>query len=160
MTKTRYVLSVDPGKLSGVCLFKKDESLDPELIWSTEADYESFSGVVRGAFELVETNTNGEQFPEIVCERFIINAQTAKKSQAPFSLEKIGMLKLIMMDAGMKLEDLKLQSPSDAKAMFDNKKLKTLEYWHVGGEGHALDSIRHAVLYFAKTGWIPSKLLK
>jgi hypothetical protein len=42
--------------------------------------------------------------------------------------------------------------------MFSNEKLKKLEFWHKGGEGHALDAIRHAVLRLVKIGWIPTKL--
>jgi hypothetical protein len=64
------------------------------------------------------------------------------------------------MDAGRKADDIIFQSPSDAKAMFDNPKLKKLEYWFVGGEGHALDSIRHALLQCVKLGWIPRRLLQ
>jgi mRNA-degrading endonuclease HigB of HigAB toxin-antitoxin module len=154
---TRFVLSVDPGKLSGVSLFTKNEGEDPVMVWSEEATYGNFRVIVRNAFEYAKLH--GGKVPEVVCERFVINAQTVRNSQAPFSLEKIGMLKLIMMDWGMEPEELKLQSPADAKAMFDNKKLKILDYWYVGGGGHALDAIRHAVLYFAKTGWIPRKLM-
>jgi hypothetical protein len=50
--------------------------------------------------------------------------------------------------------------PADAMTMFDNEKLKKLEYWHRGGKGHALDAIRHALLRLVKTGWKPIRLLK
>jgi hypothetical protein len=95
---------------------------------------------------------------DIVCERFTINAQTVRNSQAPYSLEQIGILKQILMDHGMNPEDIIFQSPADAKAMFDNAKLKKTGYWHKSGEGHALDAIRHAVLRLVKIGWVPSKL--
>jgi hypothetical protein len=65
-----------------------------------------------------------------------------------------------MLDYGRVPEDIYFQSPADAKAMFSNEKIRILEYWHRGGEGHALDSIRHALLRLAKSGWIPKKLLK
>jgi hypothetical protein len=44
--------------------------------------------------------------------------------------------------------------------MFPNEALKKLEYWHRGGAGHALDAIRHGLLYLAKNGWTPRKLLQ
>jgi hypothetical protein len=64
-----------------------------------------------------------------------------------------------MLDHKMPTESIIFQSPADAKAMFPNEKLKKIGYWHKGGEGHALDAIRHAVLRLAKSGWIPAKLL-
>jgi hypothetical protein len=48
----------------------------------------------------------------------------------------------------------------DAKNMFPNKALKILKFWHVGGAGHALDAIRHALLALVRTyRWIPRALL-
>jgi hypothetical protein len=44
--------------------------------------------------------------------------------------------------------------------MFPNEALKKLDYWHKGGEGHALDAIRHGLLYLAKKGWTPRRLLQ
>jgi hypothetical protein len=65
-----------------------------------------------------------------------------------------------MLDFGRAPEDIYFQSPADAKAMFSNEKIRILDYWHRGGEGHALDAIRHGLLRLAKSGWIPTKLLK
>ena len=72
----------------------------------------------------------------------------------------IGILKQIMLDCGIDPESIIFQSPADAKAMFDNPKLKKLEYWHKGGEGHALDAIRHGLLRCVKLGWKPLRLLQ
>lgn len=96
---------------------------------------------------------------EVVCERFTINAQTVRNTQAPYSLEQIGILKQCLMDIGVAPDDIYFQSPADAKAMFTNEKLKKLGYWHKGGEGHALDAIRHGLLRLVKSGWKPVKLL-
>lgn len=152
---TRYVLSVDPGKATGMCLFSKEDGQDPELVWSIEVQQEEYAAPIRETLwnPLIKNNL------EIVCERFVINAQTVKNSQAPFSLEQIGILKQCMLDAKISTESIIFQSPVDAKAMFTNESLKKLGYWHKGGEGHALDAIRHAALRFVKTGWKPLKLL-
>jgi len=125
---------------------------EPVLVWSAEVDEEQYAVPIR--FELT-----AHPELEIVCERFIITSETAKKTQAPFSLELIGILKQIMRDAGLPVASLHLQNPSDAKKMFPNPALKKLEYWHRGGAGHALDSMRHGLLYFARTGWKPTRLL-
>jgi len=150
---TNYILAVDPGKATGIALFLLVDGVEPELVHSVEVDFAGYAPTIRSILD-------EHKSVHIVCERFTINAQTAKKSQAPYSLEKIGVLKQIMLDFGYALDDLHLQSPADAKAMFDNSKLKKLEYWHRGGEGHALDAIRHGLLYMVKLGWSPLNKLR
>lgn len=149
----RHILAVDPGKASGLALFSLETGEEPILIWAQECQQEEYAKPIRSTLA---------EYPNalVVCERFIINAQTAKKTQAPYSLEQIGILRQCLMDAGRNADDIIFQSPSDAKAMFDNPKLKKLEYWHKGGEGHALDAIRHALLQCVKLGWIPRRLLQ
>lgn len=154
---SKLVLSVDPGKASGIALFAFADGEEPELIWSGEYQQEEYAQPIRQAL--------GDAFMraipiEIVCERFLISMQTVKNSQAPFSLEQIGILKQCIMDMGMAPDDIYFQSPADAKAMFPNEKLKKLGYWHKGGEGHALDAIRHGLLRLVKSGWKPVKLLE
>lgn len=154
---SRMILAVDPGKASGLCLFRWDEGQEPEMLWSKEVQQHEYADPIRDAFRYAMSR--GVRL-EVVCERFTINAQTTKNSQAPYSLEQIGVLKQIMLDNERLPDDIYFQSPADAKAMFTNDKIRTLDYWHRGGEGHALDSIRHALLRLAKSGWIPVKLLK
>jgi hypothetical protein len=150
----RYVLAVDPGKATGMALFSLESGQEPVLIWSGEFQQDEYARPIRDTLALY-----GDAL-DVVCERFTINAQTVRNSQAPYSLEQIGILKQCLMDAGRKADDIYFQSPADAKAMFDNKKLKKLEYWHKGGEGHALDAIRHGLLKLVKTGWKPVRLLQ
>jgi hypothetical protein len=149
----RIILSVDPGKATGMALFEYDGLNEPVLVWSLELQQEEYAGPIRQTLE---------QYPEVevVCERFTISAQTAKNSQAPFSLEQIGILKQCLLDVNRPADDVYFQAPGDAKAMFGNDKLKKLEYWHRGGEGHALDAIRHGLLRLVKTGWKPLRLLQ
>jgi hypothetical protein len=149
----RHVLSVDPGKATGMALFSLEQGQEPVMLWSGEYQQDEYAKPIRETLSL---------YPdvEVVCERFTINMQTVKNSQAPYSLEQIGILKQCLMDAGRKADDIYFQSPADAKAMFDNPKLKKLEYWHRGGEGHALDAIRHGLLRCVKVGWKPLRLLQ
>jgi len=65
-----------------------------------------------------------------------------------------------MYDNGKAMDDIYFQPPANAMAMFDNKKLKKLEYWHKGGAGHALDAIRHALVRLVAKGWKPVRLLE
>jgi len=156
VAETARFIAIDPGLMTGLSVWEWDRVGDPALMWSGEVDYDHFASSVRSWYDLSDRDS---MYLNVICERFVINAATAKKSQAPYSLELIGQLKLIMMDHEVSPETIAYQSPSDAMAMFDNKKLKKLDYWHVGGAGHALDSIRHGLLYFVKRGWKPAGLL-
>jgi hypothetical protein len=149
----KYILSVDPGKATGMALISLETGSEPVLEWSGELQQEEYAGPIRGYLEAFGADL------DIVCERFTINAQTVKNSQAPYSLEQIGILKQCLFDAGRSAEEVSFQSPADAKAMFPNPALKSLGYWHKGGEGHALDAIRHALLRAIKLGWKPIRLL-
>ncbi len=153
---TKVIIAVDPGKASGLAVFSYEPGSEPELIMSGEYLQHEYARPIR---EAIGAAIMGGSEIIIACERFTINAQTVKNSQAPFSLEQIGILKQIIMDIGMSPDDIYFQSPADAKAMFDNAKLKKLEYWHKGGEGHALDAVRHGLLKLVRLGWVPKKLL-
>jgi hypothetical protein len=150
----KYVLSVDPGKASGV-VFMSLKNDTPTRVASSEVQPEEFS-------TYIETFLQGwKQYEDfvVVCERFTINAQTVRNSQAPYSLEQIGVLKHLCRSAGYSPESIIFQSPADAKAMFPNEALKKIGTWHVGGDGHANDAMRHALLRLVKTGWKPRILL-
>lgn len=153
----KTIVSVDPGKKSGISTFTYEKGRNPELVESGEYMMEDYHlpilSSIRSAKELANDIV-------IVCERFTINAQTVKNSQAPFSLEQIGILKYLVYSEGLDHEKIVFQSPSDAKRMFPNDALKKLGYWHRGGEGHALDAVRHGLLHTVKLGWIPRKLLE
>jgi hypothetical protein len=154
----RLIIAVDPGKASGICAFEfSTGESNPTLMMSGEFQPEEYAAPIR---ELIEHAIANDYVLEFACERFTISAQTAKNSQAPYSLEQIGVLKQIMRDYGFSDVNLKYQSPADAKRMFGNDALKKLEYWHKGGAGHALDAIRHGLLYLANHGWTPMKLLE
>lgn len=154
---TKYVLSVDPGKATGLALFSYEKGGDPILLWSDEVQQEEYAKPIREALALYGPEEGGI---EVVCERFTINAQTVRNSQAPYSLEQIGILKQCLMDVGRAPDDIYFQSPADAKALFPNPALKKLKYWHKGGEGHAMDAIRHGLLRLVKSGWKPVGLLE
>lgn len=152
-----YILAVDPGKASGIALLELKPGDEPRIITSGEFQMKEYAKPIRDAIAQARTAKAGLQ---VVCERFVINAQTVRNSQAPFSLEQIGILKQVMLDEGLDPDSIFFQSPSDAKGMFDNPKLKKLEYWYKGGEGHALDAIRHGLLRCVKLGWKPMRLLQ
>jgi hypothetical protein len=152
----KYVLAIDPGKATGMALFSLELGSEPVLEWSKELEQDEVAEAVRSVLWAPEIRHH----LDVVCERFTINAQTVRNSQAPYSLEVIGIVKQCLKDNGRPMDDIYFQAPADAMSMFTNEKLKKLEYWHRGGAGHALDAIRHALLRCIKIGWKPIRLLK
>lgn len=154
---SKYILALDPGKITGVALLRRDPgAIDPILEGSWELEQHEVATTVR---EII-WNPVIKNDVDVVCERFVINAQTVRNSQAPYSLEVIGILKQCLFDNHKRAEDIYFQAPANAMAMFTNEKLKKLGYWHRGGAGHALDAIRHALLRAVNSGWKPVGLLK
>lgn len=156
------VLAVDPGKMSGIALFHYSGE-EPELLHAYETDFNDYANTLRG---MIYVSREKRSRLLVSCERFTINAQTVRNTQAPYSLEQIGILKQVLkdMEKHLGLEDcflptLTMQAPSDAKNMFTNEALRKLGYWYAGGEGHALDAIRHGLLRLVKVGWQPRRLL-
>ena len=154
------VVAVDPGKTSGIALLFWSGNADdmPVLELSQEVTEEAYSMVIEGAF--LSGGMEAEK-TVVTCERFVINQATVRNSQAPYSLEQIGVLKHLCRVARFAPppEEIKFQAPVDAKNMFPNPALKKLGIWHKGGDGHALDAIRHALLALTRQGWIPRALL-
>lgn len=134
-TQPKYLLAIDPGLATGVAILDITDLEDVKVLNSWEMDIDEFSDFIEDAI-----NTDGV---EIVCERFIITVQTAKLSQAPWSMELIGTIRFLTRKYGKRLT---LQKP-DQKTFAPNEKLKLVGFWHKGGGGHANDAFRHAMVY-------------
>jgi len=153
----KLIIAVDPGKATGISIFEwEGGNAKPNMICSCESQPKEFAPEIRKWLEYARSL---ERDVHVVCERFVINAQTVKNSQAPYSLEQIGVLKQCLRDYDIDEDVIAWQSPADAKKFFTNEGLKKLGFWHKGGGGHALDSIRHGLLYMVKRSWKPTELL-
>lgn len=150
------VLGVDPGKASGLAVVEwdKESGGTPVLRYSLETQPESFGDDLLVAFK---EKADSEFI--VACESFVINAQTVRNSQAPWSLENIGVLKYICRINDYDPLKIAFQAPVNAKTMFPNQALQRIGIWHRGGDGHANDAIRHALLRLVKAGWKPVELL-
>lgn len=142
-----HLFACDPGLTSGVAQLSYDGRVD--VVGSAEVDA---TQVCRSLTSFV--NRYGPTEAVVVYERFTITAQTAKNSQAPWSLELIGAAKWIVSSAwGLPFDHcLVLQKPSDAKGLITNELLAANGIWHRGGAGHARDALRHGVYTYAKLG--------
>lgn len=153
-SRPNFLLSVDPGKATGICLLDISAE-DPVLLWSKEVNEFDLGPMIEELLSGAVVDKSNTM--DVVVEKFTITPQTGKLSSAPWSLEHIGVVRFLCAKYGAKMT---LQTPADAKNFVTNERLHALEIWHRGGEGHAIDALRHAVLYMVrKLNWRPAKLL-
>lgn len=144
-----WMLCIDPGLVSGLASLHYDTREGMTVVQSMEGDL-CLVGEFTRAF--LQTYTPNEA--EVVAERFIITERTVRNSQAPWSLEVLGVVRWLVYDLWrLPVEDaVILQSPADAKRLVPNEILHQTGLWHRGGAGHANDAIRHGVRRYAHHG--------
>lgn len=136
---TSKLLALDPGLATGAVLIKYTEE-DTEILYAEELDIVSFrEKIPQIIYENRENLT-------VVIEDFKITVATGKLSDAPWSLKLIGLTEYLCWAYGVKLY---YQLPSE-KPFAPNDMLKKIGFWFKGGEGHANDAFRHAVIWFSK----------
>lgn len=133
----KFLLSIDPGLATGVSLFNTEDLQNPYLLSSNEYGIMEFYDYM----ELTMETYSDELM--IVIEGFIISEETAKKTPAPWSLELIGFTRYMCWKYQIPMTT---QQPVE-REFTSHGMLKELGFWHVGGEGHAIQSMRHAVVW-------------
>lgn len=136
------VLAVDPGRTTGYCLWENGNRIEGEIAGERFLDF---------AAQLIE---NGK-VDFVVCERFIISAQTGKFSQAPWSLEQIGVLRFLCKKYDVSFI---LQNVADAKKFCTDERLNSINWRRPPGAGHARDAQRHALLFIVKQKFIDNRI--
>jgi hypothetical protein len=136
-----YVLAIDPGKRTGYSLFDTQTNKPP---WVGEFEFEA------GCAWLETWLTGAGPRTAVAVERFIIDQRTVRNSQAPWSLEMIGVVRYLAHKYSA--ADLKLQDVPTAKRFSSDARLKTLGWWRPG-LGHGNDASRHTLLYLVSHGW-------
>lgn len=153
------LVCVDPGLMTGVALLRRSgDAVKIEKSAELE-EWEVASWLRIEMHGWIEWEATGIDL-SVVVEQFFITAQTAKNSQAPWSLELIGVTKQVLRDECYDTSRVYWQKPSAAKSVVPNEKLQRLGLWHRGGAGHANDAIRHGVLCLIKRGWSDPRLLR
>lgn len=141
----KYAFVVDPGLTTGFGLVRYyPDRKDFEILKASENnDPLNFVHDVNDFLEQRLENVT------VVCESFIITANTAKKTQAPWSLEIIGALKYLCYRYNYPFV---LQAPADAKSFADNDKLRRAGFWQKSlyGDGDVNDAMRHMLLWLVK----------
>lgn len=158
MTKT--VISIDPGKASGVAVLDYTDLDDVKILYSGELDQQETCEFIENLvlYEEHMLESSPDRSFEVVYEKFQITAQTGKNTnEENWSAEIIGVIKFLCRKHGFKFT---VQTPAEAKNFVPNDRMKAVGIWHTGGEGHAKDALRHGVLFLVKNkGWRPPNLL-
>lgn len=136
-----YILGIDPGLATGLCLVDWSDKDNPTLVWSKEVNMAEFYDIVPKTIDEFKDNLI------VVCENFLITVSTAKKSPAPWSLELIGLTRYLCYISSVKLV---MQNPSD-REISTHPMIRHFGLWHKGGEGHAVQAIRHVFSYMLQT---------
>jgi hypothetical protein len=136
----RYVIAIDPGKNTGFAAWSSERG---EAFFADQEP--DFYTMCRRLEVFLEARSNMNQEVALVVERFIINVKTVGNSQAPWSLEMIGVARYLAQHYAC---EFVLQSPSDAKNFMNDTRLKKLS-WYKPGKVHANDASRHLGLFLA-----------
>lgn len=136
-----HVLVVDPGLASGFAFW--DATTQRPTTGTAE-----FGTIGELAVNWHTRHAMHERV--VVCESFIIGPHTAKHTQAPWSLEVIGVMRWFTHRYGAKFV---LQKPVDAKGFVPDARLKKVE-WFTPGRDHENDALRHLYLYLTRAGVI------
>lgn len=142
MNDWELLVAADPGKMTGIAGVYADGTF-----FSLEC---GFDDTCR---HMIEMATKYGDKLVIVAESFVIGPQTVKNTQAPWSLELIGVMRMISrLYTG---RELHLTSPASAKRFSSDARLKKMG-WHRPARGHANDAARHLLLTMVTRGWLPT----
>ena len=149
------IIGIDPGLVSG-CVHVRWSPVDRDLSVISSGEYD-----MRGSGAWLDTCLGSEvesvQDTVVVVERFTITRDTARNTQAPWSLMVIGQSQWIVWQHDpSRVDPLVLQSPADAKTAMPGTRLREFGLWHRGGKGHANDAFRHVGLYLLRSRTLTS----
>lgn len=131
----KTLLSLDPGKTTGVSIWEYDDETPLTCVqhFQIEDGYEGFLKYYIGQNRV-------KPFDVVVSESFRLDGRTPNPDITPLKIE--GILETVHYQ-----EDVPLYfQPNNFKAHVDNEKLKQHDlYW--AGQPHAMDSARHALTW-------------
>lgn len=133
------IIAYDPGLTTGLCIIENQTPGGEYEFFQQELTFRQVGDLLR-----VWEDEGVLKTPcTFVCESFTINQQTARNSQAPWSLEVIGLIRYAAMRNHI---ELVMQQPSAAKNLVRDDVIKAAGKW-VKGKPHAMDATRHAIYH-------------
>jgi hypothetical protein len=137
-----HIWSFDPGETTGWCHLSVHNG-EVGVFNSGQADHFQIGNMLYDNPALKAAVKNAVIETVFVCESYI---QRPGKTQAPWSLETIGLIRYFANVYGIPFH---LQAPSEAKTLITDKVIKKADLW-VPGQKHAMDSVRHVLYYLVK----------
>jgi hypothetical protein len=151
------ILAIDPGKTTGWAFAEVMPFTDDVEFQSAECNFIDMC-------QFIQLTTVGNHHHHadpldlhIVSEAFLITINTAKNTQAPWSLEMMGVARYfarVYCD-----DDLHVVHQSAAKRFASNERLKAMD-WYKPGKGHANDAARILMTFMVSRGWWDDRLGK
>ena len=133
----RTFIAVDPGLMTGIAWYSDGK------FHSTEVEYERAGNYI----ETLITMYSPEGAVDLVCEKFFYTQATMKKSRGDWSMKLIGVMEFL---AGQHECRLFMQSPSEAKNLMTDSRLKVLGWFNTSKGGHQNDAARHLARHLLK----------
>lgn len=166
----RAILSMDPGKATGfaMCMWENDSNMEV-WSWETYSHMDACNAMTRfSALDIlpIRSEATGVTYrPDDLIwlsEDFRISMGTAKKTQARWSLELIGVMRYF---AGRSDQTFVLQTPAQAKTLVSDDRLKRLSelfpgFWHHTEGGHANDALRHLTTYLIRNRMFSDEIMQ
>ena len=143
------ILACDPGLATGFCEFSGVKGQSHAYVVCGECAPNEWVDLL---YERLATGA----VDAVVCENFFITMRTAQLTQAPWSLELIGVARHACRRNGN--VPFVTQSPADAKMFATDERLQRVGWIMRGATDHARDAQRHALLYLIKQGWTEEEL--
>lgn len=145
----RHIWVADPGKTTGLVTYDRVR----DKFCAYELGFNEVCTMLISDLPLLHMHDSGAI---LAAERFIITQQTPKNTQAPWSLELIGVCRMI---SRLYLEqELVMQDAASAKRFSSDTRLRRLG-WYTPAKGHANDAARHLLLLMATRGMLPEELM-
>jgi hypothetical protein len=136
------ILGLDPGGTTGWAIIEYDDS-SVKLI---------DKGQTKGALDGFLNDFNLEvlnQYDQIVCESFTLREGIYGADLSPVYI--IGALQALLHNTG---KIVNYQEPK-LKPLCDNDRLKMMGLY-TAGQGHAMDAVRHAIIYLRNKKHLPT----
>lgn len=137
----KTILSLDPGGTTGVAYSRYDKD-SYELLW-----HKQISGSLKGFLDFHWDQLELLDIDQIVCESFTLREGVYGADLSPVYI--IGALEALYPTT-----EIIYQAPHQ-KPLCDDTRLKKMDLY-TPGRGHAMDAVRHAVIYLRNNKHIPT----
>ncbi len=140
-----FVLAIDPGKVTGLAFL---QVLDLESFSMSELEFLKTGTVIMNTCEQYRDRL------DVVCERFTIGPRTVRNTQAPWSLEVIGLARYCcQLYTGQDLTLYEQKPPFST-----DERLKALGWYRPSKDGHGNDAARQLLRHLVTSGFRDPRL--